>query len=62
MNELAPEIYEALKADIARNGISVPIEIDENGNILDGHHRYRAWVTAPGANGGLRHRAIGCVI
>jgi hypothetical protein len=43
MNELAPEIYEALKADIARNGISVPIEIDENGNILDGHHRYRAW-------------------
>lgn len=39
---LAPEEYEALKADIARRGVLVPVEMDEEGNILDGHHRARA--------------------
>ena len=33
--------YRELKADIARRGIMVPIERDENGDILDGHHRVR---------------------
>src|SRR5690606_19296229 len=33
--------YAALKADIAKRGVLVPIEYDEEGNILDGHHRYQ---------------------
>src|SRR5690606_36151023 len=33
--------YAALKADIAKRGVLVPIEYDEEGNILDGHHRHR---------------------
>lgn len=41
---LSDEEYEALKNDIAENGVRVPIDIDENGTILDGHHR--AWITA----------------
>lgn len=34
--------YQALKADIAKRGVLVPVELDEDGNILDGHHRVRA--------------------
>lgn len=40
--ELTEEEYEALKADIALHGIQVPIEVDEEGNVLDGYHRLRA--------------------
>src|SRR5262249_26135395 len=40
---LPDEQYEALKADIAKNGVHVPVEIDaESGELLDGHHRVRA--------------------
>lgn len=42
MPDLPPEDYEALKADIALRGVLVPVEKDEMGNILDGHHRVRA--------------------
>ena len=35
--------YTALKDDIRAHGVLVPIEVDEQGNILDGHHRVRAW-------------------
>jgi ParB-like chromosome segregation protein Spo0J len=38
--------FEALKADIKANGVKVPIEVDEDGNILDGHNRYRIDKTA----------------
>jgi ParB-like chromosome segregation protein Spo0J len=41
--ELAPEQFAALKADIAERGVLVPIELDEVGQVLDGHHRLRAW-------------------
>lgn len=41
--ELTPDEYTALKADIAERGVLVPIEIDESGAILDGHHRVKAW-------------------
>jgi hypothetical protein len=41
---MPPDQYAALKADIAERGVLVPIDIDEDGNILDGHHRYRACV------------------
>lgn len=40
--DLTPEEYEALKASIASHGILVPIEVDEQGNVLDGHHRLKA--------------------
>src|SRR5690606_21604024 len=39
---LSPDEYEALKADIAARGVQVPVEYDEHGKILDGHHRVRA--------------------
>lgn len=38
---LSEEEYAALKADIAAHGVLSPIELDEAGNILDGHHRVR---------------------
>lgn len=41
---LGADIYAALRADIAESGIAQPIEVDENGAILDGHHR--AWIAA----------------
>lgn len=36
---LRPAEYAALEADIAKRGVLVPVEVDENGNVLDGHHR-----------------------
>jgi len=39
---LHDEEYEALKADIAVRGVQVPVEYDDAGAILDGHHRVRA--------------------
>lgn len=43
MPTLSDEEYNALKADIAERGVLIPIELDEEGNVLDGHHRLRAW-------------------
>lgn len=39
---LSADEYEALKADIAERGCLVPVELDEDGNTLDGAHRRRA--------------------
>ena len=36
--------YESFKEDIKQNGVQVPIITNQDGVILDGHHRYRAWV------------------
>jgi len=44
---LSTDEYEALKADIENNGVLVPIVVDELGNILDGHHRYKIDNNAP---------------
>jgi hypothetical protein len=41
MPDLTPDEYAALKADIAERGVMVPVEYDEDGNILDGCHRVR---------------------
>ena len=41
--ELPPDQFAALKADIADRGVLVAIEVDERGEVLDGHHRLRAW-------------------
>jgi ParB-like chromosome segregation protein Spo0J len=46
---LSTEEFEALRADIERNGVRVPILVDEDGNILDGHNRYRIDPRAPRA-------------
>lgn len=43
MPDLSADEYAALKADIAARGMHVPIEEDEHGIVLDGHHRVRAW-------------------
>jgi ParB-like chromosome segregation protein Spo0J len=40
--DLPPDGFEALKADIAQNGLQYPIIKDEKGNTLDGHQRERA--------------------
>ena len=37
--DLTSDEYEALKADIRERGVMVPVELDEAGHILDGHHR-----------------------
>ena len=37
---LTEEEREALKASIAEHGVRVPVEVDEEGNILDGHNRF----------------------
>lgn len=42
MPDLSAEDFNALKTDIAERGVLVPVEYDEDGNILDGHHRVRA--------------------
>lgn len=36
---LRDEEYEALKRDIRERGVLVAVELDEDGQILDGHHR-----------------------
>jgi len=36
---LSEEEYQSLRADIAEHGVLVPIELDEAGKVLDGHHR-----------------------
>jgi ParB-like chromosome segregation protein Spo0J len=42
MPPLSEDEFSALKDDIADRGIMVPVEYDEVGNVLDGHHRIRA--------------------
>jgi N6-adenosine-specific RNA methylase IME4/DNA-binding Lrp family transcriptional regulator len=42
MPPLSADEYTELKTDIAARGVMVPIEYDETGNILDGHHRVKA--------------------
>ena len=44
MPSMPPEQFAALKEDIAERGVLTPIDVDEDGDILDGHHRYRACI------------------
>lgn len=41
LDDLPEEDYEALKSDIAENGLKYPIHVDKEGNVLDGHQRQR---------------------
>lgn len=43
MPVMSDEEFSLLKADIAKNGIRDPIVFDQNDNIIDGHHRFRAF-------------------
>jgi ParB-like chromosome segregation protein Spo0J len=40
---MADDQFAALKADIAERGVLVAVEVDQDGQVLDGHHRLRAW-------------------
>src|SRR5918995_1372857 len=43
VSELSVEEYKSLKQSIKKeNGLYVPIIVNQNGIILDGHHRYKA--------------------
>ncbi len=44
---LSTEEFDALKADIEANGVIVPVDVDEDGNVLDGHHRLKCDPKAP---------------
>lgn len=39
---LTPDDFEALKRDIKDRGVMVAVEYDQDGKIIDGHHRVRA--------------------
>ena len=39
LDSLRPEELTALETDIAKRGILVPVEVDSEGNVLDGHNR-----------------------
>ena len=39
--QLSAEEYESLKQSIKENGLYVPIIVNQDGIILDGHHRYK---------------------
>jgi DNA (cytosine-5)-methyltransferase 1 len=43
MPEFDPNEFERLKKGIEEHGIEYPIIEDADGNIIDGHHRMRAW-------------------
>ena len=43
MPPLTSEEFEALKEDIAENGVLVPVVIDADGVIIDGHYRVQAY-------------------
>ena len=40
--ELSPEEYELLKQSIKENGLYVPLIVNQDGIVLDGHHRFKA--------------------
>src|SRR5215213_3963579 len=42
MGPLSEEEYAALKASIAMRGVEIPLVVDVEGEVIDGHHRRRA--------------------
>jgi hypothetical protein len=43
LGPLSEEAYQALKEDIAENGVIVAVVTDEDGTIIDGYHRVQAY-------------------
>lgn len=50
LRPLTPSEYDSLKSSIRESGVTVPVVLDESGNIIDGHHRQRIFdeLTAEG--------------
>ena len=44
MPDIAGDKWDEFRKDILENGVKVPVIIDEDGDIIDGHQRYRACV------------------
>lgn len=44
MFEMSVEEFEDLKSSVSESGILVPVDVDENFVVLDGHHRVLAWI------------------
>ncbi len=42
MSKLSEQQFQALKESIKNNGQYIPIIVNQNGVLIDGHHRYRA--------------------
>jgi ParB-like chromosome segregation protein Spo0J len=42
VSELSPEEYESLKQSIKEKGLYVPLIVNQDGIVLDGHHRFKA--------------------
>lgn len=43
MPALSPEAYDALKEDIRENGVLMPLLVDEDYAVVDGHNRVKVW-------------------
>lgn len=43
MPPLSEDEFQGLKGDIGEHGVLVPVVVDGEGRIIDGHHRVRAW-------------------
>jgi hypothetical protein len=41
---LSASEYESLKEDIKQNNVQLPVVTNQDGDILDGRHRYKIWV------------------
>jgi len=41
-DDLSVDEYQSLKSSIETHGVLVPVEYDDAGNVLDGHHRLKA--------------------
>lgn len=39
MPDTSKEVFDSLREDIKENGVEEPVHIDENGDVIDGHHR-----------------------
>ena len=39
---LSPEDYQRLRDSISERGVVIPVTVDQDGNLLDGHHRRKA--------------------
>lgn len=44
---LSSEEFDSLKQSVKAEGVRVPIDVDENGNVLDGYHRLKIDPNAP---------------
>jgi hypothetical protein len=58
MPPLTDEEFAGLKASIEEKGVTVPIDIEEEGCPLDGYHRLKAWADLDKPAADIPHRVI----